>query len=189
MIELKNINKSFEGRQVLKNLNLTLETAPYALMGRSGVGKTTIVNILTGLVSPDSGSITGLDNTRISITFQEDRLIETASVIDNVLLPSKSPKENKHGAIELLSKFELGHVANNKVHTLSGGMKRRVAICRSLIKPFDLLILDEPFKGLDEVTRTFCIDIVKSYVKDKTLLLITHDKEEAKYLDAHRINL
>ena len=189
MLVTKNLTKSFDDKLVLSAVNYQFDYGINALMGVSGSGKTTLVNLIAGLLSPDSGEIIYPTAHKISMTFQEDRLIEHATALDNVLLPSHHPVRDTPVALDLLSKVGLKAVAHKKVHTLSGGMKRRVSLCRSLLKPFDILILDEPFKGLDKQTKETVMTLLKSLNDgSKIMILITHNEADASFLSARVIN-
>ena len=148
----------------------------YGLMGPSGCGKTTLLNLLMGLIKPDSGRIKGLHRCRFSVVFQEDRLLEPLTAYANVRLVSKIDQS----LIEKLL-LELGippESMEQPVSAYSGGMKRRVALCRALLADYDVLILDEPYKGLDEETRARVITIVEEMTRGKTVILVTHDASE-----------
>jgi len=181
------ICKSFGEKQVLNGITLTLTPGEITcLMGESGIGKTTLINIIAGLIKPDSGSIRGLDDKKISIVFQEDRLLEWETALTNVLFVANL----KNTAIELLTLAGLSDSLNKKAAELSGGMKRRVSVCRALMVDFDLLILDEPFKGLDSTTKPVIIDMVKKYLqKDKYILCVTHDLHEVEMLGGRLVTL
>ena len=187
-IELRHIYKSFGGKQVLTNLCLILpEMGTTAIMGASGTGKTTLANILLGLVRPDHGEIRGMAGKKISAVFQEDRLLEHKSGLDNILFVLPKPRAAK--AAELLHATGLSGDARKKTRDYSGGMKRRLALCRALAADFDVLILDEPFKGLDEALKPKIMAMVKEHTRDATLILITHDKLEGEFFGAHIIDI
>ena len=185
---LKNIAKSFGEKTVLSNLSVELENGSRTcVMGASGSGKTTLLNIVMGLVKPDSGEIIGVPN-RISAVFQEDRLCEPYSAVANVFaVTGKSIAEEK--IVSLLRELGLEGSEYLPVNTLSGGMRRRVAIARALLAESDLLILDEPFKGLDEDTRRSVIDVINRNTKGKTLIVSTHDIRDADDLGAEIFDL
>jgi len=151
-------------------------------MGSSGCGKTTLLNILLGFESPDNGTISGIPD-NISAVFQENRLCEDFSALSNVRAVLKSKREQQK-AISILNAFNLGDSINKPIKNLSGGMKRRVAIARALVAESDLLILDEPFKGLDDYTKTQVMQCLAEHLKNKTVILVTHDESEAIYLKA-----
>ena len=181
-IVLSHINKSFGEKAVLSDLSLTLEGGKsYALMGQSGIGKTTLLRILLSLESKDSGEISGLPD-RIATVFQEERLIPPLSAIDNLRFVLGDEKKEEIQA--LLTELGLGESLSAPVSTLSGGMRRRVSLARALLFDSPLLLLDEPFKGLDEETRLSAISAVKAYKGERTLLFVTHDKNEAALLEA-----
>ena len=182
-IRIHDIHKTYQGKSVLNGLTLTLPAGrASAIMGPSGVGKTTLLRLMMGLEKPDRGTITGIDEKRISIVFQEDRLLEYLDVMGNLHLVA--PDLRDEDAIEALSAVRLYDCARQPAHELSGGMKRRVALLRALLAPSDLLLLDEPFKGLDEETMDAAIAYTRKRTADKTVVLVTHDPGEAERLRA-----
>lgn len=188
-IKLHHINKQFDNKPVLKNLSLTFcEGCISCLMGSSGIGKTTLINLIMGLEEPDSGEITGLEDKVISPVFQEDRLVEHWDAINNIKLVCSKDVTNKI-IEEELSKVGLHEDRNKPVITLSGGMRRRVALLRALLFNGNLLILDEPFKGLDEELKNRVIEYVKEKSKGKTVIVVTHDLKEAELLEAIQVRI
>ncbi|MCL2188566.1 MAG: ATP-binding cassette domain-containing protein [Defluviitaleaceae bacterium] len=183
-IIFKNISKSFNGTPVLVNINAVLSVGITCLMGQSGIGKTTFANLVAGLILPDEGTIAGLEGKRVSYVFQEDRLLEHESALVNVLFVTADAKKNTPRAIALLTQAGLGESVNKKAAELSGGMKRRTALCRALIADYHVLILDEPFKGLDEETKPAIVEMLKQHVQqeEKIILCITHDLAEVEAL-------
>ncbi|HHT88569.1 MAG TPA: ABC transporter ATP-binding protein [Clostridiales bacterium] len=188
-IKVNNICKSFNGQQILDKVTMSFPNgSTTCIMGASGVGKTTLINILMGLLKPDSGEITGLSGKHISAVFQEDRLIENWDAVRNVMLVSgKDVTEEK--VERHLSDVSLTEYKGKPVRDLSGGMRRRVAIVRALLSDYDLLVMDEPFKGLDDELKKQVISYVKENTNGQTLIIITHDKEEAKLLQAEIVVL
>jgi NitT/TauT family transport system ATP-binding protein len=189
-IELTNICKSYgqPPKTVLDGINLTLYPGVTCVMGPSGIGKTTLAYIIAGLTTPDSGTVKGRENKKISLVFQEDRLLEWETALTNVLFVTPSAKKYAEKARQLLTKAGLTESLHKKASALSGGMKRRVALCRALIAEYDVLILDEPFKGLDEKTKPAIIAMVKEHAQnDKIVLCITHDPAEAETLGGRTI--
>ena len=185
-VELINICKSFDEppRRVLDGVNLTFGEGITCVMGASGIGKTTMVNIVAGIVKPDSGEINGVENKRISMVFQEDRLLEWETALTNVLFA----KKDRAMAEKLLQLAGLEDSINKKTSELSGGMKRRVCLCRALIADYDILILDEPFKGLDSGTKPQVMQMVKDFAHG-VVIVITHDVSEAEYLGGERLEM
>ena len=182
-IVLRGIRKRFGDKDVLRGVDLTLpEGRTTCLMGPSGAGKTTLVRILLGLETPDAGTVTGLENRRIAAVFQEDRLIEAMDAVSNLRL--FAPALTVPGALGALAAFGLGGSERQPVRELSGGMHRRVALLRALLAAWDFLALDEPFKGLDRATRDDIIRETRARVAGRTVLLVTHDPEEAELMGA-----
>ncbi|HIT00437.1 MAG TPA: ABC transporter ATP-binding protein [Candidatus Faecaligallichristensenella faecipullorum] len=182
-IEFKRVNKAFDGRPVLEGFSAVFpEGRVSAITGPSGQGKTTVLRLLSGELKPDSGEISGLSDKRVSMVFQEDRLVGALSVKDNLAMVL--PKD-RWGAIEpALCALGLEGAAPRQAAKLSGGMRRRVAILRAMLVPFDLLLLDEPFKGLDKALLEICARTIREKAQGKTVVLVTHDEREARLLGA-----
>lgn len=194
MIILKNITKTYDTLPVLNNLSLTLEKGGrYCLMGPSGTGKTTLLRLLMGLEQPDSGSILttwgrAFEDLAVSPVFQEDRLCEFFSPIENVMMTAgrfRKPAQVKWELGRLLPEECLTRPAS----TLSGGMKRRAAIMRALLTPSDILLMDEPFTGLDGEMKHRVIDYIKEKQEGRLLLLTTHQEEDVDLLEAKLLRL
>ena len=184
MLTIRGICKSFEGRSVLKNVSFDFpEAAVTALRGPSGCGKTTLVNIILGLIEPDAGDVLMPASARTAAVFQEDRLIEHFSAARNVRLtaPSSVPDEQIHSA---LSELGLAQEGEKRVSEFSGGMRRRVAVIRAALFQPQLLLLDEPFKGLDEEMRARTASFLRRNCAQATTILVTHDETEAALMGA-----
>lgn len=180
-IAIKNISKAFGEKTVLENFSAVLPKGKCSVIrGASGSGKTTLANILLGLVTPDSGEIENLPKLR-SAVFQEDRLCESFSALSNLRFAVGSRPANEE-LLSCLAALGIGDRANSPASSLSGGMKRRVAIARALLCSFDLLVLDEPFKGLDEEAMRAAAAEIKKRTQNKTVLLITHSSFEGELL-------
>ena len=188
-IIITDLCKSFDDNEILKNVNITLEDSSiYCLMGASGIGKTTLLRILMGLEHADSGCISGIDTKNISCMFQEDRLIPDLSAIDNVrivLRRKNNRAEVRNNLLSILPDDSL----DMPVNSLSGGMKRRVALARALSYPGKLIILDEPFTGLDKDTKLNVINYILKMRNNRTLLIATHGADDADLLGAKIIKL
>lgn len=183
MIKLQSISKSFDGVSVFENISAEIpDSGIFAICGASGSGKTTLMRIILGLEQPDSGNIYGLEGKKSAVVFQNDRLLPWFSALDNVAAVC-----SKERAKELLEKVELSDSLDKKPAELSGGMCRRVALARALAFDADILLLDEPFKGLDDLTREKVMQFVKETRQHRTLILVTHDPRDAKDLNAAQI--
>ena len=174
MYSASHIRKSYGDKTVLRDVSLCIpEDQPVILMGPSGCGKSTLFNILLGLEEPDSGEVTGRP-ARVAAVFQENRLSETYTVLQNVRMVA--PNRPVSEAVDLLTELGLADAIHEKAKDLSGGMKRRAAIARALFCHSEALLMDEPFKGLDEDTKDKTIQIVKRWSEGKKVLCITHDE-------------
>lgn len=188
-INIRNLTKKYGKKEIFKNFSLEIETGKVtALMGKSGFGKTTLIRILMGLEKYDEGKIKGLENQKISTVFQEDRLCENLSAITNISIVCEKETSIREISVEL-EKIGLKESQNKPVKTLSGGMKRRVAIIRCIMAKSDIIIFDEPLKGLDEITKKNVIRYLKEKIRGKTVIIVTHDIEEARQLDGTIVNL
>lgn len=187
-IELQHIDKSFytdEGEIiVLKDLSLNLKPGKIlALLGPSGSGKSTVLNILTDLIKPSSGKV--MINGKIGYMFQHDHLLEWRTIMDNVTIgleiQKKLSEENRHRVEVLLENYGLGEFKNRFPKELSGGMRQRAALIRTLATNPDILLLDEPFSALDYQTRLLVSDDIYGIIKKehKEAILVTHDISEA----------
>lgn len=188
-IVLKNVCKSFEERMVIRNLSHVFPAGRITcITGKSGIGKTTLLRILMGLETPDSGTIIGINDLRISAVFQEDRLCEALSASANAAIALKKGI-SRQKSDEILSALGLSQDLFKSVSEMSGGMRRRVSIARALAADYDLLLLDEPFTGLDADSRNLTADCILHYAHDKTVILITHDPEIPVMLNCNVLNL
>ena len=184
MIECSNLYLSFEGRVILNKVSFSLPDAGiFALMGSSGIGKSSLLKILSGLLAPDSGTIRGLDNLRVGIMFQEDRLLPWHTVLKNVMLAMEHPSQEE--ARKLLDALEIGESADMYPAVLSGGMKRRAALARAIAFSPDVLLLDEPFSGIDEQIK----GRISPFIQKSAPLIIfsTHNVKDAGMMGAMNI--
>lgn len=186
-IIIKNLHKSFGDNKVLKGIDLVVKhNRITCLMGQSGSGKTTLLNILMGFEKADSGELLNIPANK-SAVFQENRLCEDFSVLTNIKMVNDTLKEDV--ILRHLDAVGLRENSGQKVITLSGGMKRRVALVRAILAEKDVLFLDEPLKGLDEETRDKVIDYLLNNTKNTTVIMVTHQIEEAQALNAKIVYL
>ncbi|SFL81226.1 NitT/TauT family transport system ATP-binding protein [Bradyrhizobium sp. NFR13] len=195
-LTVQNISKSFPGKggdvNVLDDLSFSINERDFvSIIGPSGCGKTTIFNIIAGLLEPDGGTITYRGKEieslrgRVGYMMQKDLLFPWRTVMGNVLLGLETrgvdQKEAEEKAREYLKQFGLAGFENAYPKTLSGGMRQRVALIRTLIMDPDILLLDEPFSALDYQTRLYLEGVLKDAVQkfNKTVILVTHDIDEA----------
>ncbi len=187
-IVLANVSKSFNDNKVLENFSARFPFGSrVCIMAPSGEGKTTLLNLILGIISPDSGDISGVPY-NISAVFQEDRLCESFSAVGNVLAVTGKAKSVSQ-IEECLAELGLKESMYKKTSTFSGGMKRRVVIARALMADSDLIVLDEPFKGLDDAMHRQAASVVLKYAKDKTIIVSTHDSLDAQLLNAEILNI
>lgn len=185
---VSDLTKSFGANRVLDKFNATFpEHKTTCIMGPSGCGKTTLLNILMGLMCPDSGTVRGVPQLK-SAVFQEDRLCESFNAVANVRLVCDKNVDNSQ-MIKHLEGIGLKDSLKQPVSELSGGMKRRVAIVRAILAESDILFLDEPFKGLDEETKRATMQYVRDNTKGRTVILVTHNIDEARAFDAYLVTM
>ena len=186
-IVLSNIGKSFGSRQVLTDFSHRFsEGSITCVLGPSGCGKTTLLRIICGLLATDCGEISGND-VKFSMVFQEDRLFEGMTAEKNVLLTAKKGF-SRQNARDLLQELGIGDFGK-PVRDFSGGMKRRVAVARALAADYDVLLLDEPFTGLDGETRLQTLETIKKMTAGKTVICVTHAADDAAHLGGNILEL
>lgn len=184
-IDLENICKSFGDLKVLQDFNLEIEEDhSYVLTGPSGCGKTTLVRILLSLEEPDSGKVHFMGDYKYpylnaGVVFQENRLCEAFTPVQNVVMVNR--KNSAKVAREELLRLLPADCLDKPVSQLSGGMKRRVAIVRACCIPSDMLILDEPFTGLDSENRNKVIKYIREKQGRNPLLITAHDTDGLEF--------
>lgn len=184
-IGLLNVTKRFLNQTVLSNISLDFAPGQVTcLWGPSGIGKTTVLRLLLGLIQPDMGQV--FTPERKSAVFQEDRLLPWLSPVYNLRFVTEG-REDK--IIALLTELGLSEDLKKPVSDFSGGMKRRVAIARALVADYDLLLLDEPFKGLDQDSKAQAARLILKEARGKTMILVSHDQTEAELMGARLLSL
>lgn len=197
LLEFKNVKYFYQTKEseveALSDISFSIKEKSFtSLVGPSGCGKTTILSLIAGLLTPSSGQIElagkpiEKNDDRIGYMFQRDHLFEWRTIWQNITLGLELQGDKKNPAKlelaeNLLKKYDLYNFKNKKPRQLSGGMRQRVALIRTLVLDPQLLLLDEPFSALDFQTRLKVCDDVFSIIKgeEKTALLVTHDISEA----------
>ena len=217
---ISQLYKSYRSKKVLNNVNFQLNNSSInCISGESGIGKTTLLKIIAGIIKSDKGSVRlipdednnsnyrsnnyrisdyrssdcensnyGFSKYKVSMVFQENRLIEESDVYTNLycVMGKNYSKEEADRHLDMVGLSGMGNV---KVRELSGGMKRRVAIIRAMIKESDIILLDEPFKGLDDRLKLRVMDYVKEYVHERIVLMVSHDIRECENMGGRLFNL
>ena len=183
-IQINNLCKKYGDKIVFDAYTNTFDFDGILLIkGASGLGKTTLMRIIAGLEKADKGEIIK-DANKISFMFQEDRLIPFVSVLKNLTAVCSEEK-----ALYYLKLMELENEKDNSPLSLSGGMRRRVSLARALCFQSDLVILDEPFKGLDGELKSKICEIIKEESKKREFIIISHDSQDSELLNAKIIEL
>lgn len=195
MLVCQNISKSYGSQKVLTNFTHTFsDDRTTCILGSSGIGKTTLLNILAGIGSADSGSVRFLadtnvtDGRRVSMVFQEDRLLDSFDAYTNI----RAVYGNTYDTGFIRKQFEavgLADYEGKPVLKLSGGMKRRIAIVRAVLSDAPVLLLDEPFKGLDELIKEQTLRYINRNCRDKMIILVTHDRTDILKMNGVELEL
>lgn len=184
-ITMKNVTFAYGPTRISERLGWTLpESGVVCLWGPSGCGKTTLLRLLAGLEKPQSGVIEPFGYT-VSMVFQEDRLLPWLTVRQNATLAC----DDAARVDALLNAVGLADYADSTPDAISGGQQRRVALVRALAADSELLLLDEPFTGLDEETKTLVLPLIREAASTRPVVLVTHIAAEAEALDAAMIPL
>lgn len=178
MLEINNISKSFGGKAVLCCLSASFGSGIHGISAPSGAGKTTLLRIIAGLEKSDSGTVS--DAGRVSFSFQEARLIPWLSAEKNAAIAEKRPGYAK----EILKMLGLSNEYDTPARSLSGGMQMRVSLARALAAPFDTLLLDEPFSGLDAECTDTAMSAVRELCGGRCVLLVTHSSQTLSECDS-----
>lgn len=186
-VHLEDARLEYDGHLLFENLSVTLEAGKLTcLLGPSGVGKTSLLRLIAGLTHPgETGRVRCDDDEspkdRLAYMAQSDLLLPWLNVIDNVTLGARlrGQRRDRKAAMALLTDFGLANQAAMKPPALSGGMRQRVALARTLMEDRPLVLMDEPFASLDAITRVRLQDLALLALSGRTVLLVTHDPLEA----------
>lgn len=184
MISVQNLSFSYGEQNIFDRFSAEFSGSVTCLEGPSGCGKTTLLRLIAGLIKPDSGGISGVP-LRISFLFQEDRLLPWLTAEENV--QAVLPNSKKEAAAVLLGSVELAGEAGKLPENLSGGQRRRVALARALAYESGLLLLDEPFKGLDPALTARLVPLILS--KNVPIIMTSHSREEAALMGGETLRL
>ncbi len=185
-ITLKNVSFAYGATRICENLRWDLpEAGVVCLWGPSGCGKTTLLSLLAELEKPQNGVIKYPSAHKVSMVFQEDRLLPWLTVQQNAALACN----NATRVDALINAVGLADYADSLPDAISGGQQRRVALIRALAADSDLLLLDEPFTGLDEETKALVLPLIREAAQSRPVVLVTHIAEEAEALNATIIPL
>lgn len=200
MIELTNVSKSFKNKKVLTNFSLKIaENEFVTIVGNSGTGKSTLINIMSMLDTPDSGTVKFLEwvnpkgksllkirRYHFGYIFQNYVLMNNKTVKENLLISTKySSYKNQADLIDALERVQLSkNYLDKKVYQLSGGEQQRLAIARILLKPCTVIFADEPTGNLDDYNKNIILTLFKNLKENgKTIVCVTHDTDIAKHSD------
>jgi len=187
-INLSNVDLQLGGHQVFAGLSMHMQHAKWhCVLGRSGVGKTSLLRLIAGLQSADNGNVQvdQATNTQQSIAYvpQEDSLLPWLTIEENVQLGPRlrgqANTQTRNKALALLEKVELANWSQALPASLSGGMRQRVALVRALLEEPDIVLMDEPFSRLDAITRHELQTLSLQLMKERTVVMVTHDPMEA----------
>ena len=192
-LKIRSLNKRFSDKKILENFSYEFkDSGIYAILGKSGIGKTTLLRLISGLDKRYSGEIVGGGASNTSVAFQEYRLFPQLTVIENVVLPNSdtmSAEKVKEAEILLLklgfSESELSMYPEE----LSGGMKQRVSLARAILRNKPILLLDEPTKELNEELSELVLEILLEISKSRLVILVTHNLSDVEKVGATEIFL
>lgn len=174
LIRLAGIGKCFDGRWVFRHLSLDVpERGIVAVTGASGSEKTTLARIAMGLTAPSEGTVLHRGGLRASILFPEDRLLPHLTIDQNLRYVGLRPEEVR----PMARRLGIGDHMDSYPDALSTGMKRRASFLRAIHHPADVVLLDEPFKGLDDELRLLLADEIRARSRSAAVLLVDHDRE------------
>ncbi len=178
---IRNLTVKYDNFTALDNLSLTIpERRITCILGESGIGKTTLLKAIMGLVQPIRGELIGFPEKKAAV-FQENRLFEEFSAVRNIQIAGRH-KLSEQEILNALAEVNVVENIHEPVAKLSGGMARRCAIVRALTTDAELILMDEPFKGLDEQNLCKTMSYIKRSRGDRSMIIVLHSLEQAKAL-------
>jgi len=186
-IKLSEITKAFHPNEVFVKFSATFpRAATTCILGPSGCGKTTLLRMIAGIIKPNDGSFSGIENQMISYVFQEDRLLPWKTAAENIRLVLKhrvNAEEIDSIVQKNLALVQMTDYASYYPHQMSGGMRQRISFARAFSYPSDIILLDEPFKGLDLPLKQQLMNQVRAVLSHdpRTVVYVTHEPEEAVF--------
>ena len=179
MIEIKDLCVRLGDKQIFQDYSERLpDHGIVSISGESGIGKTTLLRVLCGLLKPDHGTVTGLNGRKISFVFQDPRLLNYMTALQNAAIVSDEQK-----ADDLLQRLNMQDAKHVKAGDLSGGQKQRVSLARAFAFSDDVVLLDEPFTGLDEQNKLCAARLIRTA---KLAIIVSHDPSDADLLQIDR---
>ncbi len=193
MIEIKNVFKTIDKQQVLKDINLTLEDGKtYAIIGHNGSGKSMLLRLICGLISPDTGSVlinkeelkNNINKYNFGVLIEKPKFLNNLTGFENLeILASINNKINSNDIDQILKSVDLYDEKDKKYRNYSLGMKQKLGIAQALMENPDIILLDEPFSALDkQSTKKIRELILKLKKQDKLIIIATHSKEDVNLL-------
>ena len=176
-MRLENICVSYKNMKILKRFSLDINTDGAfvtALFSPTGSGKTTLLKIIAGIQKGFSGEV--IEGKKVSMVFQDGRLFPWYNVMENMLVMKRDGREQAGNYLERLGLLE--H-AGKLPSELSGGMQQKLCIARAVMSDYDLLVLDEPFKGMDETSKEAAMQFISEENGERPIILVTHEKADA----------
>lgn len=181
MITFENVSVDIDGKRILSNLNLSVSDGITTIIGQSGFGKTTLLRLIAGLIMPTEGVVHS-DYRKPAFVFQEQRLFNWYTALKNVVVVNEQARESD--AVNLLTALGLNTEDIAKYpNRLSGGMRQRVCLARALFYGGDILLLDEPFNGLDGENREKAVSLITQTSKKIPVVIVSHIAEDASLAD------
>ena len=179
MIEIQNLTICFKDKTVLQRFNAELpDSGCVVIRGESGIGKTTLLRALAGTLRPNEGAVFGVTGRRISVAFQEPRLLPWKTALENVAMVSSTER-----AVRYLTRLSMQKELYQKAKNLSGGQQQRVSLARAFAYGTDIVLLDEPFNGLDEQNR---LKAAALFREAKLCIAVLHHDEDELFLQPNK---